>query len=173
LIDKFLDDTHPVPLVTRDEDDLLTAADELPTAAVYEDGGDDPMAYAPTVSETNLTGRYIVPLTLSAANGFAEGSTYEVWGIAVLDGDTHRGLLCEIAIKADQLTTIEQQTASASITPLSPLDATDGGALDVLDRDDYSSETGQPVTFEAEGYGTPDAIWFDVSYKRVSLLHLE
>jgi hypothetical protein len=62
--------------------------------------------------------------------------------------------------------------AGASITPLSPLDATDGGDLDVLERDDYSSTTGQAITFNVEVNEVPHEVWFDVSYKRQNLLHI-
>lgn len=77
------------------------AADAAPSIEVFEDGGTAAMETA-TAAERDpgiTDGQYTFSLTLSAANGFENGKTYNVHVSAVVGGVTGKAVLDTFVIK--------------------------------------------------------------------------
>ncbi len=121
---------------------------------------------APTVTERG-DGWYAIALTASHTDTLGDLALH----ITGTDADP-ADVLCQVVSYATSLATILTRTASSTITPVSPVGASADDPIDVLDRDEYSTTTDQPVTFDVEDVDTaPDSVYFDVSYRRENLIN--
>ena len=86
-IDTFqLDDVLRLDFVVSDPaDGSITDADSLPSIEIYEDGGTTAVRTpTPAKRDTGTTGQYTFSDTLSAANGYEIGKTYNVYALATV-----------------------------------------------------------------------------------------
>jgi hypothetical protein len=95
-LDRYqLNDTYRQDFVVSDPaTGEAVTADAAPDVQFFEDGGTDPI-YTPTAAEREAgrDGQYTYTATLSAANGFETGKTYNVYAVAVVGGATGKALI--------------------------------------------------------------------------------
>ena len=87
---KAIDNTFTWTVNTHGTDGVATDADSVPTYRVYEDETATPILTGSMAAfdSGNTTGYYSEQLTLSAANGFEEDKSYNIYVTATVGGDS-------------------------------------------------------------------------------------
>jgi len=151
---------------------VVSDADSLPTAEVFEDDTDTTVYSLTVTKRTGKTGDYRVPVACTAANGFEVGKSYNVIASATVGGTASKSVVGRfvienIVLKRGSVVSDGGNTATTFKTDLSEAtndyhkDAlllfTSGGLINQVKK--VSAYTGATkfITVSAAFTGTPSA----------------